>query len=84
MALFKFSGQIMNWVATIFVIRLLTPADYGLMAQAVIIIGLCSLVNEMGLGSALIQRKSVDANILRQVFGAAICINSLIYLLFGR
>ena len=35
-----FMGQLISWVATILVIRILVPSDYGLMAMALTFIAL--------------------------------------------
>src|SRR4051812_22535655 len=51
------TAQIVNWAITIFVVRLLTPGDYGLMGLAQILIGLCLLVNHLGAVPALIQQR---------------------------
>jgi len=71
----KFATQIINWAATIFVMRLLHPDDYGLMAMAGVFIAFCLLLNEMGLGSAIVQVKELTAQMLRQTFGLVIILN---------
>ncbi len=71
----KFVAQLVTWSVTFYVLRLLTPADYGLMAMAMVLIGVLSLLNEMGLGSALVQRESVDRQLLRQAFGLLLLVN---------
>ena len=81
MAVFKFSGQLLNWAITIVVIRLLTPEDYGLMSQAMILIGLLALINEMGMGAALIQRQELDKQLSSQVMALALLINFFIFVL---
>ena len=43
-------GQILNWCITLLVIRLLTPADYGLMAMTMMFVGFLAVVHEIGLG----------------------------------
>lgn len=63
------------------VMRLLTPADYGLMAMTMILVGFTGLIAEMGLGSALVQSKMVDLELQRQVFGLSLLVNGALYLL---
>lgn len=77
----KFVGQIFTWAITIFVIRLLEPADYGLLALAVAVMGLIELVNEMGLGAAIIQKKNLDRAIIEKIYGLLLLVNSLLYAL---
>jgi len=43
-------GQIITWIITIFVVRLLSPEDYGLMGMAIVFTGVLFLLNEIGLG----------------------------------
>ena len=51
----KLGSQIISWSVTIYVMRLLSPADYGLMAMAMVLVGFTGLIAEMGMGSALVQ-----------------------------
>lgn len=74
-----FLSQLITWAVTIIVIRLLTPADYGLMAMALVYIGFLTLVNEMGLGPAIIQKKAIDEQELKKVSGFVIIINTALF-----
>lgn len=79
-AISRFTAQLFSWAITIYVIRLLTPGDYGLMAIAMIFVALLMVVGELGLGSALIQRQVTDIKIQRQVFALVIIVYGLFYL----
>jgi O-antigen/teichoic acid export membrane protein len=74
----KFGTQIINWAFTIFVMRILNPGDYGLIAMAAVFIALCQLLNEMGLGAAIVQAKEISDRMLRQVFGLVILLNAIL------
>lgn len=78
-ALAKVGSQVVSWGSTIVVMRLLAPADYGLMAMAMVLVGLTSLIAEMGLGSAIVQSPNVDLLQQRRVFGLSILVNCGIY-----
>ncbi len=52
-------GQGITWVITIFVARMLTPEDYGLVALSGLFTVFANIVCEMGLGAAVIQSDSV-------------------------
>ena len=73
----KLLGQIISWISTIVVIRMLEPSDYGLMSLSIIFTSLCYVLSQMGLGSAIVQSKKsgddgVEApveNLLELVFG---------------
>lgn len=59
LAAFRFATQIVSWMVTIVVARLLSPGDYGLMSLASILTGYVEIFSELGLGSAIVQRKEI-------------------------
>lgn len=63
-------SQLVSWVVTIYVIRLLAPSDYGLMAMVSVVIAFLSTFNEFGLGTALVQSNELDDEGIGAVFGA--------------
>ncbi len=71
-------GQGFTWAVTLVVIRLLEPADYGLMALATVFVGLMTLFSELGLGPAVIQARDLQRDQLRDVFGASILFNAVV------
>ena len=77
----RFFGQLITWSITIFVMRLLSPQDYGLMEMAAVLIAFLTMVNELGLGAALIQKKDIDECIMRQIFGLLLIINASLFFL---
>ena len=79
----RFGTQIISWVITVAVMRMLVPEDYGLVAMATIFCGLFSLVAEIGLGSSLVQAKEVSERQMRQVFGVVLLSNFSIFALLA-
>jgi len=77
----KLAGQLLNWAITLVVIRLLEPADYGLMAIAIMVVYFCNLVGELGMGAALIQKDEIDKRTTRQIFGLVLLFTSLLFAL---
>jgi len=77
----RFSGQFFAWAVTIFVIRILSPADYGLMAMAMVLTSLLFLINNIGLDSVLIQRPNLDQQTRAQIFGIVIVTNLACFLI---
>lgn len=75
----RFSTQLTSWAITIFVMRLLVPDDYGLVAMATIFSGLFALVAEVGLGSSLVQSKEISDRELRQVFAVVLLSNFSVF-----
>ncbi len=79
----RFLGQLVAWAITIYVIRILTPGDYGLMAMAVFVNNFLYLVNTLGLEAVLIQKKDLAEDEIRRIFGVVIVMNlSFALLLF--
>jgi teichuronic acid exporter len=70
-------GQVVSWMMTIVVIRLLAPADYGVLAMAVILPSVLYLLNDLGLDVVLVQQLAPDERFHRQVFGVVIGVNLL-------
>lgn len=60
MVLARLSDRSIGFVSTIILVRLLAPADFGLIAMAMSIIAICELLGQVGLEVALIQNP--DAN----------------------
>ena len=52
----KAVAQIITWTITIFVVRILSPDDYGLMGMAVLFTGFFMLFSDVGLGAAIVQK----------------------------
>lgn len=77
----RFFGQLFSWVVTIYVIRLLSPADYGLMAMAMVVVSFLILLNTYGLDAVLVQKNDLDEQVRRQVFGLVIILNLGFFLL---
>ncbi|QBY03132.1 lipopolysaccharide biosynthesis protein [Thalassotalea sp. HSM 43] len=55
----KLSTQGMSFIVTIFLARMLAPSDFGLIAMIMVVIGIAQVFTDIGLGSALIQRRKV-------------------------
>jgi O-antigen/teichoic acid export membrane protein len=60
--------QVLSFLSTILVARLLNPSDYGLMALAGIWTHSLGLLAEMGLGSAIVQFRDLDRGELNACF----------------
>lgn len=76
----KYFGQLISWGITIIVIRLLNPVDYGLMAVCYTITGFMSMLSELKLAAAIVQRRNLLKQQLSQIFGFFILTN--IFMLF--
>lgn len=56
----RLSVQLVQFVVTIVLARLVMPSEYGAIALVVIFIQLCDVIIEGGLNTALIQKKNAD------------------------
>jgi O-antigen/teichoic acid export membrane protein len=75
----KFISQGFSWVVTILLARLLVPADFGLIAMAIIFIGFLELINELGIGAAIVQKKDLEEDDLHSTFWFSILFGFILY-----
>lgn len=68
----RWGAQIISWIATPIVARLLSPSDYGVASMAVVYTGLVQLVNEFGLGVAIVQRRDLTDDQLAKLGGLSV------------
>jgi O-antigen/teichoic acid export membrane protein len=64
----QFGRQVMQWITTIILARLLSPSDFGLMAMVMVVIGFVSLFKDLGTSAAIIQQKSLSEELLSSIF----------------
>ncbi|MGQ0384098.1 MAG: lipopolysaccharide biosynthesis protein [Gammaproteobacteria bacterium] len=58
-AMLRWAAQLVSWVAMLYVARILAPGDFGLVAMAMLAIGLSRLVQELGLDAILVQDRGL-------------------------
>ncbi len=63
----KWLTQVLTWGATIFVARILDPADFGLYAFATSFMGLVILLTEFGIGTAIVTFRGLSEDEVAQV-----------------
>jgi PST family polysaccharide transporter len=73
--------QIVSWIATPIVARLLSPSDYGVASMAMVFIGLVQLVNQFGLGPAVIQRRDLTEDQIARIGGLSVLLGVFFVLL---
>ncbi len=74
-------AQIIAWGATLAVIRILDPSDYGIFAMTQVILVFLSFLNGYGLASSIIQSDKVEPIRIRQAFGMLLLLNGGIAIL---
>lgn len=73
-------AQIVMWVSTLIVVRLLDPADYGLFAMTQVVLVLFNFLNGYSFASSLVQAESVNERRIQQAFGLLILLNGALAL----
>ncbi len=71
----RLAGQMLNWAMTLWVIRLLDPTDYGLMALTTAMVGFLQTMSFAGFADALVQTRDLDERARRAAFGIVILLN---------
>jgi O-antigen/teichoic acid export membrane protein len=74
-------AQLVAWAVSIFVMRILTPTDYGLLAMAKVLIAFLQLFSELGLGWAVVHAREVDVATLRKVYGLILITHAVMFAL---
>ena len=68
-------SQFVSWTATLLVIRILDPSDYGLFAMAEVVLVFLMFLNGYGFAGSLVKEKEVGKQQLRQAFGMLLLVN---------
>lgn len=68
-------AQMVTWMATFLVIRMLGPSDYGLFAMAQAVLVFMNLMSGWGYATALIRQETVSPLQIRQAFGMLVLMN---------
>ena len=76
-SLSRFSTQFFSWAIFLIVARILSPADFGIVAAATAVVGIVSLVAEFGVGSAIVAAPSLSPVQIRQLFGVGLIFGAL-------
>lgn len=75
----KIGAQIISFLVSILLARLLLPEEYGVISIVLVIISLCNVFVDSGLARALIQSKDADELDYSSVFYCTFAISILIY-----
>lgn len=78
-AIQQFSTQIIQFVVTIVIARILTPNEFGIVAASMIVLNILQVINETGFGAALMQKLDRDETDFFSVFILNICMGLFLY-----
>lgn len=76
----QIASQLVMWSATVLVVRLLDPHDYGLFAMSQVVLVAFNFLNGYSYATSLIQAESVSQHRIAQVFGMLLLMNGLLAL----
>lgn len=79
----NFAASVLNAVALLFLARLLTPDDFGIVALATAVLSVVQSCTEMSLNNALIRKQTVDRSHIDTVWTMALIRAGLICLVFS-
>ena len=74
-------GQVVQFIISVILARLLTPQDYGAVALLVIFISIASVFVQSGLSAALVQKKDADETDFSSVAIYCFSLATLLYML---
>ena len=75
--------QAIAFVTTLLLVRLLAPADFGLLNMALIVIGFVRIFRDLGTGSAIVQRQDLSDELLSSLFWVNLVFGLLMTLLLA-
>jgi PST family polysaccharide transporter len=83
----RFNARLVTFVLRMVVLvvlaRLVSVEDFGLISQALIVIGLAGLVSEIGMGPALIQRQQLTVAHIRVAFTVSLLCGLMLMVVVG-
>jgi O-antigen/teichoic acid export membrane protein len=72
------SQALLQIVSMVVLARLLTPAQFGAAAAAGLVVGLCQVVSQIGVGPALVQRRTLDDQEISAAFYSSLLFSVLL------
>ncbi len=75
----RFSVQIVQFVISVILARILSPSDFGLLALVMVVINILQVFNEVGFGAALMQKLDRDELDFSTVFVFNIILGIALY-----
>jgi O-antigen/teichoic acid export membrane protein len=70
----KWAAQVLSWGTTVVVARILTPNDYGLVGMATLVMGVVTLVAELGISTSVVTERVQEPSTLRQLNAIAVLV----------
>lgn len=81
-AIAKYSGILVQLLITAILARLLSPADFGVVAVATVIIAFFNILSDIGIGPAIIQNKELTQTDLEYIFSFTLYVGIILSAVF--
>jgi len=81
-AISKYSGVIITIVITAILARLLTPAEFGVVALVTVFIGFFNLLGDLGIGPAIVQTRDLTKEDIESIFTFSAVMAFILALIF--
>jgi len=78
----KILNQILSWIVTIWVIRLLTPEDFAIIALSDLSVGFLLVLGAFGFHGAMVKAKELSQAQINQTFTFLILVNGFLFCIF--
>lgn len=75
----RISAQLITFIVSIILARIIAPEDYGIIALVTVFITLANVFVINGLGTSLVQKKNVDNKDFSTMFYASIILSLILY-----
>lgn len=75
----KLAIQIVSWITTIYVARVLSPDDYGIVAVSGVFVGILVVITDMGLSDGLINKSGVTQQDNDNIFWLGLLLGLFLY-----
>jgi O-antigen/teichoic acid export membrane protein len=72
----KGGSQLLSWLVTFVVARLLTPEDYGILGLATVFLGIVTLLSEFGIGITIVTLRDLDRDQIAQINTVAVLLGT--------
>jgi O-antigen/teichoic acid export membrane protein len=77
-AFFRWAAQIVSWGGTLYAARILAPADYGVIAMAMVPIGLVRMIEDFGFDAVLLQNRELSDMQVARLGGLALLFGTVL------
>lgn len=77
-ALSRGAQQLLQFLVTLVLVRVLTPQDFGLVAMVTVITGFIGIFGELGLTAVIVQRQDLTEAQKSSVFWVTVCLGVLL------